>query len=90
MKNRYNKGQFKADRQRLLDLVGNKISYAGNDPGTFRVSFGDDVLGLRFDIYLSTRTLVIFNINQSKPKSFHNLTWTEIENAFNNIYKFLT
>lgn len=83
-KSNYNNERFKTDRARLIEIVGNKLCYTGNDPGTYRVTFGDDDLRLYIDVYLSKRTVVVRHDN-NKPRYYRNQTWEQITYMFQNL-----
>lgn len=85
---KYSKDKFKADRDRLIAIVGNKLSYCGSDAGTYRVTFGDDVLHLYFDVFLSRHTVVVRQ-KYSEPRYYRNQTWEQITYMFNHIANYL-
>lgn len=88
MKSKYNLDKFKSDRDRLIEIVGDKLGYTGNDPGTYRVTFGDDDLRLYFDVYLSKRTVVVRHDN-NKPRYYKRMSWEQITSMFQNIGQFV-
>lgn len=87
-KSKYTKEQFKADRLRLIEMVGVKLSYGGCDPSTYRVTFGDDELHLYFDVYLSPRTVVV-RTDKREPRYFRCQTWQQIEDMLKHIWQFV-
>lgn len=87
-KSYYNRDRFKADRARLIEIVGNKLSYTGNDSGTYRVSFDDDDLRLYIDVYLSKRTVVVRH-DKNKPRYYRNLSWEQLTYIFHNLGEFV-
>lgn len=85
---KYSKDKFKVDRDRLIAIVGNKLSYCGCDPGTYRATFGDDVLQLYFDVYLSRHTVIVRQKGLA-PRYYRKLTWEQITYMFNHIADYL-
>lgn len=85
-KSKYNLLQFKTDRTQLIAIVGQKLSYTGCAPGTFRVTFGDDIARIYLDTYLSTHTIIIRSDNRP-PRYLRNQSWQQITDLFNNIHK---
>lgn len=86
---KYSKDKFKVDRDRLIAIVGNKLSYCGCDPATYRVTFGDDVLQLYFDVYLSRHTVTVRRKYDGEPRYYRNQTWEQITYIFNHIANYL-
>ena len=89
MRNKYTPSQFKSDAKRLLSIAGNRIEYKGNDAGTYRLSFGDDILDIHIDVYLSKNTVIIRTDKNRHSQYLRNQSWEQIQNIFNNLSKFL-
>lgn len=85
---KYSREEFKIDRDRLIAIVGDKLSYCGCDPATYRATFGDDVLGLDFDVYLSRHTVIVRQ-KYAKPRYYRNQSWEQIAYMFNHIANYL-
>lgn len=86
---KYNAPQYSADRKRLMEIVANKIAYAGSDTSTFRVSFADDILGINIDVFLSKKTVMLRTKSSNSPCVKRKQTWEEIESIFNNLYNYV-
>lgn len=81
---KYSKEQFKVDRVRLAAIVGNKLDFISTDPGTYRVTYGDDVLRIYFDIYLSKHTVVVRR-HYGKPLYYRKQSWEQISSIIDNL-----
>lgn len=86
---RYTKDLFKQERNRLMEIAGNRLGYLCCDPFTYRVTFGDEVLNLFIDVYLSRRTVIVRQTGL-QPRYYRKQTWEQISDMFNNIARYLT
>lgn len=84
-KNKYTPLQFKEDCKHLLDIAGNSLNYLNKDVNNYRMTFGDEELGLFCDVYLSTRTVIV-RTKYNTPVYYRKQSWSQIERIFNNIF----
>lgn len=86
---KYSASQYFADRKRLMEIVANKIAYVGSDTSTFRVTFADDTLGLRIDVFLSKKTVMLLTKSSNSPCVKRKQSWEEISSIFNDLYNYV-
>ena len=88
---KYSVEQFNEDLLRIRQMAENsKVDYIGYDKNSFKVSFKDDILGLKIEVYLSKMTICINSKCKSNNMQYlKNQSWEQINSIMKSLYNYI-